>query len=210
MVGISGRFTGGDFLLTSIALLCGLWGGSLSVLIGTVLAYGIRPPVFFGLDFLPALSNVAIAAFLLSSRHRVALGIYLATLLAFILSPYSLLFGLGLVPYTWLHLIALIVLLSPISTRIPVWASGTGSRQVAGLGLLAFVSTMQQHLVGGLLYELVGGLVGGVNPPSFLSFWRIIFWVYPAERLIIVVFSTIIALAVQRSIGKWNRNSLTT
>ena len=203
MVGISGRFTAGDFLLTSIALLGGLWSGTLSVLIGTVLAYGVRPPIFFGFDFLPAVVNVTIASLLLSGRYRVAQGIYVATFFAFLLSPYSLLFGYGHVPYTWLHIAALIVLLSPIAAKIPLWATSGGSRQMAAVVFLAFVGTMGQHLVGGLLFELAAGLVGGISPSNFMGIWRVIFWLYPTERLLVVAFSTIIALAMQRSLKKW-------
>ncbi|MGA8905808.1 MAG: hypothetical protein WB661_12465 [Candidatus Bathyarchaeia archaeon] len=203
MVGISSRFTAGDFLLTSIALLCGLWSGTLSVFIGTVLAYGVRPPVFFGLDFLPALVNVTVAALLLSGRYRIAQGIYGTVFLAFILSPYSLLFGFGYVPYTWLHIVALILLLSPIAPKTPRWVNSSGLQQIVAIGFLAFVGTMGQHLAGGLLYELAAGFVGGVSPSNFMEFWRIIFWLYPIERLLIVAFSMFIALAMKRSLRKW-------
>jgi len=203
MVGISSRFTAGDFLLTSIALLCGLWSGAFSVLIGTVLAYGITPPVFFGLDFLPALVNVAVAALLFSGRHRIAQGIYVTIFLAFILSPYSLMFGFGYVPYTWLHIVALILLLSPIAAKIPRWVDSPGLRQIVGIGFLAFVGTLGQHLMGGLLYELAAGFVGGVSPSNFMNVWRIIFWLYPIERLVIVTLSVFIALAMRRSLRKW-------
>lgn len=203
MIGISSRFTAGDFLPTSIALLCGLWSGALSVLIGTVLAYGITPPVFFGLDFLPALVNVAVAALLLSGRYRIAQGIYVTIFLGFILSPYSLLFGFGYVPYTWLHIVALILLLSPIAAKIPQWADSPGLRQVVAIGFLAFVGTLGQHLIGGLLYELAAGFVGGVSPSNFMNVWRIIFWLYPIERLLIVALSVFIALAMRRSLRKW-------
>jgi hypothetical protein len=203
MVGISSRFSAADFLLTTIAMLCGLWGGVLSVVIGTILGYGLRPPIFFGLDFLPAIADVAIAALLLKGRYRTAQGIYIAIFFAFVLSPYSLLFGYGYVPYTWLHIVALIVLLSPIAAKIPAWLNGHGYRQVVAIGTLAFVGTMGQHLVGGLLYELAVGVVGGVSPSSLAISWRIIFLAYPVERLLTVAFSMIIALAVQRSLKQW-------
>jgi len=203
MVGISGRFSAADFLVTTIAMLCGLWGGVLSVVIGTVLAYGLRSPTFFGLDFLPAIADVAIAALLLRGRYATARGIYVAIFFAFVLSPYSLFFGYGYVPYTWLHIVALIVLLSPIAARVPIWLRGNGYRQVVAIVTLAFVGTMGEHLVGGLLYELAVGVVGGVSPSDLALSWRIIFLVYPIERLIAVAFSTVIALAVQRSFKKW-------
>lgn len=203
MVGVPGRFTAADFLLTSIALLAGLWGGLFTVIVGTILAFGANPPIFFGLDFLPATVNVLIAALLILSRYRVAQLVYLLTFFAFVLSPYSLLFGFYNVPYTWLHIVGLIILLSPIASKIPVWVTGGGWRQIAGIGALAFVGTMGQHLAGGLLFELTVGVIGGLKPSNFMTLWRIIFWVYPIERLIIIVFATIIALAVERSLSRW-------
>jgi hypothetical protein len=200
MVGISSRFTAGDFILTSIALVCGLWSGAFSVIIGTGLAYGVRPPVFFGLDFLPALVSVALASLLIARRYRLAQAIYITILISFILSPYSLLFGVAYVPYTWLHIVALVLLLSPLAPRISAWVDSSGLRQITAVGFLAFVSTMGQHLMGGILYELAAGVIGDVKPSNFMDFWRVIFWLYPVERLLIVALSTFIALAVRRSL----------
>jgi uncharacterized membrane protein len=206
MIGTSGlRFTAGDFLLTTIALVCGLWSGMLAVLIGTTIAYVVKPPIFWGLDFLPGVVNVVIACLVLSGRYKLAVGVYFAAFLAFVLSPYSLAFGYGYVPYTWLHIIALIALLPPLAARIRDWARGDGLRQICGVGLLSFVGTMGQHLIGGLLYELVFGFAGGINPVNFINFnWRIIFWIYPGERLLIIAISTILALAVLRSLKTWH------
>ncbi len=208
MIGISGnaRFTTGDFILTSIVLVGGLWSGMLSVIIGTIVAFGVRPPIFLGLDFLPAVINVSIAALLLKGRYRIAQVIYLASFLGFVVSPYSLLFGFGYVPYAWLHIVALVVLLSPLAAKIPNWVNSGGLRQIAAIGILAFVGTMGQHLVGGLLFELVVGFIGGVNPSQFMNYyWRFIFLIYPIERTFIVAVSTTIALVVHRSVRRLNR-----
>jgi hypothetical protein len=203
MVGVSGSFSAADFLLTTIALLCGLWSGAVAVVMGTLLAYGLRPPIFFGLDFLPALANVMIAALLLRGNRRVAQGIYIAIFLAFVVSPYSLLFAYGYIPYVWLHVVALIVILSQIAARIPAWVRSRGYQQVSAIATLAFVGTMGQHLTGGLLYELAVGVVGGVSPSKLAVFWRIIFFAYPIERLIAAGLSTVIAIAVARSLKHW-------
>ena len=203
MIGISGQFTAGDFLLTSIATVAGLWSGAVAVVVGTVIGYAVRPPIFFGLDFLPGLVNVSIAALLLSGRRRLAQAIYVIVLALFLASPYSLFFGYDHVPYVWLHLAAFALLLSPAAARIPSWIKQGGYREVAGFAVLAFVGTMAQHLMGGLLFELSLGVVGGMGPDGFAGIWRIIFFAYPVERLVIVTISTILALAIFRSFRRW-------
>ena len=203
MVGISAQFTAGDFLLPSIAAITGLWSGVVSVLVGTVIAYALRPPVFLGLDFLPAGADVSIIALLLSGRRRVAQAIYVVILAAFLVSPYSLFYGYDHIPYAWLHLVALAILLSPTSTRLPSWIKQGGYRSVAGFALLSFIGTMAQHLTGGLLFELTLGVVGGTSPAGFAKIWPIIFFLYPEERLVIVVISTILAVAIFRSFQRY-------
>jgi hypothetical protein len=205
MVGTTSYFTTGDFILTTIVLVAGLWSGSLAIVVGTVVAYALRPPIFFGLDFLPALANVSIAGFLLTGRRKIALGVYITVLVAFLVSPYSLLFGYPSVPYVWLHLVALAVLVSPIATKIPLWIQQRNYRGVIAIGALAFIGTMAQHLVGGLLYEFSVGFVGGVTPQRLMDLWQVIFWLYPEERMILVIVSTIIALGVYRSLERLRR-----
>jgi hypothetical protein len=203
MIGISGQFTAGDFILTSIAAIAGLWSGTVSVLAGTVVAYAIRPPIFFGLDFLPAVANVSIAALLLSGRRKVAQAIYIVILVGFLVSPYSLLYGYDHVPYVWLHVLALAILLSPVAARIPSWVKRGGYPEVTAFAVLAFIGTMAQHLIGGLLYELTVGFVGGLAPAGFAEIWRIIFFLYPEERFVIAAISTILAAAIFRSYQRW-------
>lgn len=203
MIGISGQFTAGDFMLTSIAAIAGLWSGLVAVLVGTVLAYAVRPPLFFGLDFFPGLVNVSIAAMLLSGRRRVAQAIYLVVLAMFLVSPYSFFYGYDHIPYVWLHLVAFALLLSPVAGRIPLWIKQGGYRGVAGFAALSFIGTMAQHLMGGLLFELSLGVVGGMSPAGFTTIWQIIFFAYPIERLVILTISTILAVATFRSFQRW-------
>jgi len=200
MIGIGGRFTAADFLPTTIALITGPFGGTISVVVGTVLGYSITPPVFLGLDFLPAVTNVVVVSLIVSRRINAARIIYLGLLLLFLVSPYSLMFGYGTIPFTWLHIIALLALFSPLSKTTSRWMRNGGRKTAVGILLLALVGTMAQHLTGGLLYELVAGRIGGITPANFARFWAIIFWIYPLERSLIIVFSTAIAIVAQRSL----------
>jgi uncharacterized membrane protein len=199
MVGIQGRFTAGDIFITAIALTLDLWSAGLTVLIGTVLAYGISGPVFFGLDFLPALANVTIASLILSNHRRMAIAMYLVILLTFLSSPYSLLFAYGYVPYVWLHLVGLLVLLSPTIPRLSRWLAIGGLRQLVAIVELSFIGTMAQHLTGGLLFELALGVVGGVGPSSLKQIWFDIFWLYPVERGFLVAFSALVGVSILRA-----------
>jgi uncharacterized membrane protein YeaQ/YmgE (transglycosylase-associated protein family) len=207
MVGISGRFTAGDFMLPTIVLLAGPWGGLAAVFVGTILAFAVSPPIFFGLDFLPGIVNVAIMGSVLSSHRQVARLVYIIVFATFLVSPYSLLFGYGYVPYAWLHIIALAILLSPVSAKIPSWLEGRGLHQLAAVGTLAFIGTMAQHLTGGLLYEMTAGYLGGITPDALQQFWRIIFWLYPIERLLVTCISSAVALALMRATRKWTIQS---
>ena len=200
MIGIGGRFTAADFLPTTIALIVGLLGGTISVAVGTVLAYSMTPPVFLGLDFLPAMVNVAVVSLIASKRINAARILYLGVLLVFLVSPYSLVFGYGFIPFVWLHIIALLVLFSPLSKSMSEWLQSEGRKTTVAILLLALVGTMAQHLTGGLLYELAAGKIGGITPAAFAKFWEIIFWIYPVERALIIVFSTAIATVTQRSL----------
>jgi hypothetical protein len=199
MIGVSGHFTAGDFIITAIPLTLDFWCGALAVLIGTVGAYSVNPPVFFGLDFLPALVNVMIAGLILSNHRRLSLVVYGVVMLAFLASPYSLTFAYGYIPYAWLHLVAFMILLSPAIAKVPIWLKEGGFKQLLSIVELSFVGTMAQHLTGGLLYEFTVGVVGGVEPLSLQALWRVIFWIYPIERILLVVFGTVIAISIYRA-----------
>ena len=203
MIGTSSQFTAGDFMLTTIAAIAGVWSGTVAVIVGTVVSYAIHPPIFLGLDFLPGVVNVMITGLLLAGRRQAARGIYFLILIVYLASPYSLLYGYDHIPFAWLHLAAFVVLLSPIASRMPAWVKVGGYRDVSAFAALAFIGTMAQHLTGGLLYELSFGYLAGISAEKFSQFWYIIFYLYPEERLIVVTISTILVVAIYRSFQRW-------
>jgi hypothetical protein len=163
MAAISGRFIADDFTATAMALMVDLLSATLAIIMGIVLAFAVNPPIFFSTDFLPAHVNVAIAGLTLPIHRRTTLEIYIPVLVAFLVSSYSLLFAYAYVPYTWLHLVTLIILLTPIITRVPNWLTRGGPRRLVAIGILSVVGTMAQHLTGGLLYEFRVGFVSGIS-----------------------------------------------
>ena len=101
-------------------------------------------------------------------------------------------------------MIALGVLLSPLSNKISVWIQGNSPLRLAtAIMLLSFIGTMVQHLTGNLLYETLWGMFVGQATEAFKLLWYTIFWLYPFERVFIIVTATIIGLPVIRITRKW-------
>ena len=89
-------------------------------------------------------------------------------LLAFVLNPLTTLF-FGPVPFVWLHIVALLVLISPLGRKAGQWVETLEPKFLtAGVAILAFVGTMMQHLTGNILTEVVfGQIVPSISPETF-------------------------------------------
>jgi hypothetical protein len=97
-----------------------------------------------------------------------------------------------------------LVLLSPVGRNAVHWVESlTPFKLSAGLAVLAFVGTMMQHLVGSILYEVVFGQpVGGWNAADFKAVWATVFFLYPWERLVLVVLAVVIGVPLVRTLEK--------
>ncbi|MCS7138615.1 MAG: hypothetical protein NZ873_00980, partial [Crenarchaeota archaeon] len=71
--------------------------------------------------------------------------------------------------------------------------------RVFGCSLLG---TMGQHSMGSTLFEYVFGLVFGRNMEYFIATWYAVFWVYPIERILFALASTIIGVSLIRILPK--------
>ncbi len=145
---------------------------------------------FGGLDFLGGALNVALISFLVRGRRTEATFMYVATLGLFVINPNTEIFvGSSFprlpipfqwfnlpsppIPYLWLHLVALAVLVSPLTRNLGD-RFGFGSRRDLAKAVLvvAFIGTMIEHVTGGLLFASLFGSVA-------LRSWPFIFLVYP-------------------------------
>src|SRR6266487_2568912 len=160
---------------------------------GTMVAslFPWNPLKFYGLDFLPGALNVALVSLAVRGRRTEATLMFLVMIGLFFINPYTSIFvGTALlsppIPYLWMHLAALMILVSPLSKGLAV---RIGSHRYANLvrpvAVLAFTGTMIEHLTGGLLFATVVG-------KGALKFWPVIFVAYPFERTILVVGATLI------------------
>lgn len=198
-----GRFSAADVMLPLYGVLLGPLQGTLVVILGTTLGFVLRPPAFLFLDFLPPATNTLIVGLLSKNKIRFALLVYAISLLAFMSGPLTLLFVRVSfssweveVPFHWLHLTTLPTALALIklgntkeNVELITW------RRFSGYALLG---TMGQHSIGSLLFEFVLGLAGSISREGFLAIWNAVFWIYPIERIILVLVSTIVGVPVIR------------
>ncbi|OLE68991.1 hypothetical protein AUF78_13380 [archaeon 13_1_20CM_2_51_12] len=187
-IGIPGSITAGGVILPVVALFLDLPYAVASVIIGTFIAAFApwNPLRFLGLDFLPGVIYVTIAGLVLRGQRKLASAIFLVIILVFSVTPNTEIFvGQNLfsppIPYYWLHIVALTILISPLTQRVPLLVKSGNYAEIAkAVAIVAFVGTMAEHLTGGILFALVVG-------SGALKAWPLIFLFYPIERLIITV-----------------------
>lgn len=192
-IGISGSITAGGIILPIVALFLEFPFAIASVIIGTFIAAFApwNPLRFYGLDFLPGVLYVTIAGLVLRGGRKLASAILLVLILVFSLTPNTEIFvGQNLfsppIPYYWLHIVALIILISPLTARVPsLVKSGSYAEVATAVAIAAFAGTMAEHLTGGMLFALVVG-------SGALKAWPLIFLIYPIERVIITVGAAVL------------------
>src|SRR6058998_691397 len=202
LIGISGSITAAGMIAPIIGILLEPAYGIVAVFTGTMVGslFPWNPLRFAGLDFLPGALNVTLVSLAVRGRRKEATIIFLITMVLFIINPYTSIFvGSALlsppIPYLWMHLVALIVLVSPLTkdltTRLTSHHYASLIRPVI---VLAFTGTMIEHLTGGILYATVFG-------KAALNFWPVIFLVYPIERTILVIGATLIGASLLSLLG---------
>jgi hypothetical protein len=208
MIGLSQSFAVSDSLAPLFGIILGPYAGGLSVIIGTFSAFALGKPVMFlGLDFLPAFLNAVAVGFLIRRKWIPVAVLYVGLLAIFTLSPYTLLtvqIGSVAVPFMWLHIIALIVLLSPISFKATSNIRKSNLAYLAlSIAVIAFIGTMLQHLTGNLLFELVfGEPIGGYTAATFQGYWTMAFFAYPVERAALIIIAVLIGVPTVKLLKK--------
>ena len=204
IIGPSGRFLSlGNIFSPLAGMILGPLTGGLAMLVGAFLSVALGKPLGFdGLDFIPAVVSAVTAGFAMSGRVRwsvtLSLGLF-AIFSADSLSPKFIEVGNAPVPYLWMHLLSVAVILVVVTI---------GSRRTSfpkGIFIAAtvFISTMNAHVAGGIMYENVLVRINGtVSPGALPGFWNTIFFLYPVERTFFTVVGSILAIAVMRALPK--------
>jgi len=199
LIGISGTITAAGMIAPVIGILLEPAYGIVAVFTGTMVAslFPWNPIKFAGLDFLPGALNVTLVSLAARGRRTEATLMFLIMIALFIINPYTSIFvGNALlsppIPYLWMHLAALVVLVSPLTKNLSTkLTSHHYASLVRPVAVLAFTGTMIEHLTGGLLFATVVG-------KGALKFWPVIFLAYPIERTILVIGATLIGATLLR------------
>lgn len=209
MIGVEGAyFSVADILAPIYGIILGPYVGGTSVLIGTFIGMSAKPPVFLGLDFLPGFINAVALGFLMKRKWLPIVILNAALLLGFVMNPLTVNFiNVGFaVPFAWMHIVALLVLASPIGRKASQWVEACRpKRMFVGFAILAFIGTMMQHLTGNILYENIFVYVNQFMTPESLALrWNVVFFLYPWERIVLIIMAVIVgvplALAVKRTL----------
>jgi hypothetical protein len=209
MIGVEGgKFSVSDVIAPIYGIVLGPYVGGASVITGTFLAIAMgRPVTFLFLDFLPALVNCVALGFLMRGKWWPVVALNAILLAGFILNPLTTIFitiGGVSIPFFWLHIVAFIVLVSPLGHRAGQWIQTLKPAKLAvGLTVFAFVGTMMQHLTGNILTEAVMGyIVPTMTPAAFNGMWNLVFFTYPWERLILIVLAVVVGIPLVRVLFK--------
>jgi hypothetical protein len=66
-----------------------------------------------------------------------------------------------------------------------------------GFIVLSLVGTMMQHLMGGILYEVIPGqVVHSIDAGAYPGIWNAVFYLYPWERLALIIGAVLIGVPV--------------
>lgn len=208
MIGTQATFHLSDVVAPIYGILLGPYTGGLSIIIGTFAAMGMGSPVtFLGLDFLPAFVAAVSLGFLIKRKWLPVIILNIGLLLAYVANPLTLNFvntPVGVIPYLWMHLVAFVVLISPLGRKAGQWVDSSNSAKVtAGFAILALIGTMMQHLMGGVLFEVIPGqIIHSISASAYPGIWNVVFYVYPIERSILILAAVLIGVPVTRVLKK--------
>jgi hypothetical protein len=211
MIGVSGAaFSLSDIIAPIYGVILGPLIGPLSVILGTFIAIALgKPVIFLFLDFLPATLNALVVGLILRRRFVPAIALNVIILAAFLANPLTAIFVTVnllsqsiVLPFHWMHYLALAVLISPLSRMAAEWVREASTANLAkGLVVLSLIGTMLQQSTGSILYEVIlGQYLGVVKPESWLLIWNTVFYIYPIERVVLVILATVVGTPIVRSL----------
>lgn len=183
LFGAYGQFITASLIIAPIiGIILGPIGGTLSVVIGGIAGMAITGNMPIGIfSFVPGTVDALCTGLTFRGRWYASAAIFGSFIIAFAALP-----SIDSVRYyVWLHALALLILMSPASRLAVRYLRGSDSRElVFGVGILAFIGVLSDHIAGSLLFQLL--------TPLPQSTWEAIAFVYPIERLLATIAAAII------------------
>jgi uncharacterized membrane protein len=173
-----------------IGIILGPVGGALSVTIGGLAGMAITGNAPMGIfTFLPGTFDALCTGLTFSGKRYISAIIFGAFIIAFASLPSID----GAVYFIWLHVAALLLLLSPATTlAVKYIKTFNPEKLVLGVGILSFIGVLIDHIVGNFIFQSMF--------PLSPSVWEAVAFVYPIERLLATIMAAIIGAAVIRGI----------
>ncbi len=193
-IGVSGQITFGVIGGPLIGILLGPLFGGLAVLIGSLVGVVLNPAgALFGfLTIIPPTVGAVSAGFTRSKRGYIAGMIILACLLIFYINPV----GREVIGYTWFHIIAMVVAFSSILyVEKPTRGVYDTRRSAGGIVIASLVGVLSDHIAG-------SAIAAWYFPPFPPAVWYGVMFIYPVERIIAFLLTTLIAVPVFYSIQR--------
>ena len=215
LIGMPGAsFSTADILAPLYGIILGATLGSISIILGTFLAiiFG-KPLIFLGLDFLPGISAAIITSLLIRGNRKISI-------VALILIP-IIYWGLPLtdfwvnvrgtsIPYNWMHITIFLLIISPLYEKLEISNIQNSIKEnriktttVISLLLVFYTGTLFQHMVGGIMFVTTMGIIQEtITPDAFPGLWKTFFYLYPIERTILAIITTILSIPLLKTLYK--------
>ena len=203
-VGVESFLTFREVVSPLAGMIFGPLTGGFSMVIGNFVDFALGKPVAFDfLDFVPDLASAVLAGLVFSGRRKAALAFPLVLMAWYSLDPLSVdtVVVVGLpVPFLWMHILSV----AALGVALAFESRGKLSRfHPAFVAATVFASTMTGHVAGSILYENVLGRINGVLTAQALAGnFELVFYAYPAERVLFLVVGTMVAVPVLRALSR--------
>ena len=200
IIGLSGAaITAAAIMAPITGITLGPFLGMLSAVLGGAIVFFIGR---FSLLNLIATSVAALFAGLLYTGKRgLCIVFYLLLFGAF--GFYPSIGPFWLYPFmTWFQIIVFLILLSPLYpyTFRRVRNLTSNEKSFPAFFLMALVSTLAGQIAGSLTFEIMfwPALIREIE--AWLEIWRVVTWIYPVERVITALLSTIIGIPLFKAL----------
>jgi len=189
--GAYGQFITAALLIAPIiGIVLGPVGGTLSVAIGGIAGMALTGNMPMGIfSFLPGTFDALCVGLAFRRKWYASAAIFALFILAFASLP-----SIGGAKYfVWFDAFALLILLSPASTLAVEYAKSSDPQKIVmGVGILAFIGVLIDHIVGSLVFQVL--------TPIPQSIWEAVAFIYPIERVLVTIVATIIGAGIIRGV----------